>query len=549
MGKFPGIYTQGYADDVALFSSGFDLSIVRDLAQQALSFAGRWSRGVGLSLNDKSSVVLFTNKRKFRLKPLTLEGKKLEYSGSCTYLGTGGCSTPTWGLGPKGSLWIYKAVVRPAMEYAAMVWLPATNKKFCGRLRRVQGLALRMVTGALPTTPTAALETLLGVLPIQLRLQEVALQSYLRLRVRGQWLNWVGYGRGLKKITHIEMCSSLAQNIPELGFPYDYKSVKPPEARNFKIRVATREEWLDMYDNYLDLPGLLCFTDGSRGKGGSGAAFIIGEGGNFMDGASGVTPLGNYATVFQAELIGVLSACNYMSENPSLHKEVNIFVDNRSVLDSLLSERLVSSLTVELHRALQQLSIHKDITLHWIPSHWGLWGNEDVDKLAKEAASITTCGPEPVIPVNSAIGKFAIKQWAQNDHRVYWSNLLNCKFSKLALPIPYEGLSGKSLGPTRDGMRLTTFAITGHCNLNGHLYKMGLVESPICEECGEGDETMAHILTDCPAYSALRFRTFLRSTLRVEEVWEYPLKDVLAFLRSGRFASFVAGESREAPTQ
>lgn len=98
-------------------------------------------------------------------------------------------------------------------------------------------------------------------------------------------------------------------------------------------------------------------------------------------------------------------------------------------------------------------------------------------------------------------------------------------------------------------MRLTTFAITGHCNLNGHLYKMGLVESPICKECGEGDETMAHILTDCPAYSALRFRTFLRSTLRVEEVWEYPLKDVLAFLRSGRFASFVAGESREAPTQ
>ncbi|OXA41948.1 Retrovirus-related Pol polyprotein from type-1 retrotransposable element R1 [Folsomia candida] len=88
MGKFPGIYTQGYADDVALLSSGFDLSIVRDLAQQALSFAGRWSRGVGLSLNDKSSVVLFTNKRKFRLKPLTLEGKKLEYSGSCTYLGS-----------------------------------------------------------------------------------------------------------------------------------------------------------------------------------------------------------------------------------------------------------------------------------------------------------------------------------------------------------------------------------------------------------------------------------------------------------------------------
>ncbi|XP_035708334.1 uncharacterized protein LOC110850486 [Folsomia candida] len=308
-----------------------------------------------------------------------------------------------------------------------------------------------MVTGALPTTPTAALETLLGILPIHLRLKEVALQSYLRLRVRGQWLNWVGYGRGLKKISHIELSSSLAQKIPELGFPYDYKSAKPPEARNFQIRVVNREEWVDTYDNYPELPGLICFTDGSKGKSGSGAAFIIGEGGNFLEGANGVIPLGGYATVFQAEQIGVLSACEYMSENLSQHKEVNIFVDNRSVLDSLLSERLLSSLTVELHRALQQLSIHTDITLHWIPSHRGLWGNEDVDEFAKEAASITTCDPEPIIPVNAAIGRFAVKQWAQFEHRVYWSKLLNCKNSKLALPIPHEGLSGKSLGPTRYG--------------------------------------------------------------------------------------------------
>lgn len=99
-------------------------------------------------------------------------------------------------------------------------------------------------------------------------------------------------------------------------------------------------------------------------------------------------------------------------------------------------------------------------------------------------------------------------------------------------------------------MRLVTFAVTGHCSLNGHMCKMGLVQSATCTLCGEAEETMAHILTDCPALSALRFSSFQCHTLRAEEVWEYPLKTILGFLlRSGRFASFVTRESGGFPQQ
>lgn len=239
-----------------------------------------------------------------------------------------------------------------------------------------------------------------------------------------------------------------------------------------------------------------------------------------------------------------------MLEHPSQSQECHFFVDNRGVLDSLTSGYRISGLTLEVYEALQQLSAHFDVTLHWLPSHTGLWGNEEVDSLAKEAAGTRPCGPEPMIPVSKAVGTMAIKQWARKQHRVYWTNLQYCERSKLALPSPYVGLSGKSLRPSRKGMRLVTFAITEHCSLNGHLHRMGLVESPVCTLCGEDDETMAHIMTDCPAHSALRFELFQSPTLGTEEIWEFPLKKILGFLvRSGRFSSFVAGGSRGAPAQ
>lgn len=574
--KFPGVYSQGYADDVVCLSSGMDLGVVRDMAQQALSWAGRWSRRVGLSLNDKLSVVIFTNKHKINIKPISLEGVQVGYSDSCTYLGVTLDSKlnwrlhcerrarkatvslmqcrraigSTWGLSPKASLWIYTAVVRPAIEYAAVVWLPASEKFFCNRIRRVQGLGLRMVTGALPTTPIAALENMLGVLPIHIRLQQVALQSYLRLRVRGHWLYWIGYGRGLKRSTHIEMCVKLAQKIPELNFPYDCKLHPLPNARSFTTRAVGRAEWDIVYGDHSKFPGIVCFTDGSGVKSGSGAAFLFGENGTFLDGASGMVSLGRHATVFQAEQIGVLSACNFMLEHPRQAQECHFFVDNKGVLDSLNSGYRVSGLTLEVFRALEQLSEHYLVTLHWIPSHSGLWGNEEVDSLAKRAAGVDCCGPEPIIPVSQCVGTMAIRQWARKQHRVYWNNLQDCKMSKLALPCPYEGLSGACLRLSRHEMRLATFAITGHCSLNGHLNKMGLVESPICTMCWEDDDTMAHLLTDCPAFSALRFEFFQSPTLGTEEIWEFSLKNILGFLRrSSRFSSLIAGGSRGDPAQ
>jgi hypothetical protein len=51
-----------------------------------------------------------------------------------------------------------------------------------------------------------------------------------------------------------------------------------------------------------------------------------------------------------------------------------------------------------------------------------------------------------------------------------------------------------------------TGLLTGHCHPKGHLFKMGLTNSPTCERRLEKDESVTHILCDCEAIAYLRFR-------------------------------------------
>jgi hypothetical protein len=60
-----GLYTQGYADDSAVLTTGKFPGIVSELMQRALNVRQRWYRAEELSVNpSKKEHVLFTKKRK-----------------------------------------------------------------------------------------------------------------------------------------------------------------------------------------------------------------------------------------------------------------------------------------------------------------------------------------------------------------------------------------------------------------------------------------------------------------------------------------------------
>jgi hypothetical protein len=77
-----------------------------------------------------------------------------------------------------------------------------------------------------------------------------------------------------------------------------------------------------------------------------------------------------------------------------------------------------------------------------------------------------------------------------------------------------------------------TGLLTGHCHLKGHLFKMGLAESPTCKRCLEKDESATHILCDCEAIAYLRFRHLGHYFMEPGDYQDTPISKILHFIRS-----------------
>jgi len=52
--------------------------------------------------------------------------------------------------------------------------------------------------------------------------------------------------------------------------------------------------------------------------------------------------------------------------------------------------------------------------------------------------------------------------------------------------------------------RVVTGLLTGHNTLRRHLYKTGLIDSPLCRKCAAEEETSAYVLCECEALATLR---------------------------------------------
>jgi len=157
--------------------------------QAALNRVQRWCDDHGLSVNpDKTEMVLFTRKRTLPgLIPIVFFSKELERTKKVKYLEVvldskltwsehldQKCKKAialfwqcrrivgsTWGITPKICHWIYIAIIRPMITHAAVVWWPRVELGVArAMLSRVQRLACLAITGAIRTSPTAALEVI-----------------------------------------------------------------------------------------------------------------------------------------------------------------------------------------------------------------------------------------------------------------------------------------------------------------------------------------------------------------------------------------------------
>lgn len=520
-----GYYAQGYADDIVIAVQGPCESTISELMQNALNITQTWCYKEGLKINpSKTTLIPFTRKRKLaKIKPPIIFGERLHIKREAKFLGVILDSKLTWnphlqyicnksksalmlcrrtcgknwGLNPKMTRWIFLTIVRPTITYASVVWWTKVDEKLaCTKLSRIQRLACLCITGAMRSTPTATMEILLGLTPLDIEIKAKARVCAHRLTCGNNWVdknNHIGH-------TRIVGRSILHNPIFEMGtdtLPIQYSFFKP-----FTL-ICDRSMWMQGEPD-LPMNGLIWYTDGSKTANGTGA------------GIYGVRPrvslsfnLGKYATVFQAEVFAILACIQENLRRGYINHNVHILSDSQAALKALASPEIKSKIVGECRAELHELARRNRVKLIWIPGHCGYDGNEEADKLAKKGVDSTFVGPEPTIGIPLTACKQVIREWTKRKHLDHWNNTPKQDIGKRLIQKVSEKIISEFTSLDRSKLRKVVGFVTGHFHFRKHMRTMGVWEgSPLCRLCGGEDETSQHIIFNCEAMNLYRYNIF-----------------------------------------
>ncbi len=264
------------------------------------------------------------------------------------------------------------------MCHGSVVWWPRLGVERAKReLGEIQRLVCICVTGAMRTTATAALETLLDLPPMDLMVQARATAD--RLEQCGQCTpNFqAGHGRIFRVISDPIFDMPRDKTLPVIDF-----------ARNFDVEFPSREDWLNGWPITSPENCKVRFTDGSKTSDATGAGIYdpeTDEGTYFH--------LGKISSVPQAEAFAILMGIQEVLPIGVHEERVVICSDSKGMIEALASPITNSKLIKECKDYLNMAGLRNRISLVWVPGHSNVDGNENADVLAKAGSSAQGNGP------------------------------------------------------------------------------------------------------------------------------------------------------------
>lgn len=542
-----GFKATGYADDLTVVCRGKHLSTLSDRTQQAIKIVEKWCTATGLSVNpEKSEIVIFTKNR--TLKDFTepkIFGKEIKKQESAKYLGVildsklnwkkhieyriekclrifWCCKAAigrSWGLSPKCILWIYTAIAKPLLSYGAFLWWHGTSPTYTqNRLSHLQRVACLAITGAMNTTPQAALEALLNLPKLDIFIKAEAKNTAYRLRDCITNLQSI-------TATHTKVIKELYDIKPTLQAPNDFIQTQYVFERNFEICIPEKVDWLTGREK-IDYCSHAYFADGATSKHNTGYGALYARLHTVIKGHCG-----GDATIMQTEIAAIHACCIDAMER-RLQGQICIYSDSINAITTLGNYEINSKLALECVRMLEQLAMTMKVKLLWIPSHSGFYGNETADRIAKYAAREYTLHAEPQIAMARSNARKTTDVWLANKIKSAWATTQRCEHTKSILQRADVRVTNQLLEMSKEDIRVVTGLFTGHCKLNSHLAKMRLREDPDCDLCGNCRETANHILCDCTRIASIRQQIFGKAIISPSEICKYPLRNVVSFYRT-----------------
>ena len=550
----PG-YLQAFADDLVSLAEGNDLDVIWERTCRTIKTIEKWCQNKGLSISAlKTKIVMFTWNTKWSLRPIKVGNNIIELSNSAKFLGVTldnklsfnehitnitnkakaslmQCKRavgPTWGLTPKVCKWIYTAVIRPILSYCVSIWIRATHTKSnTKKLARVQALALRIMSGAMPSTDWNALNHITNTINITDYLKGEAAKGATRLQGYGDWsLEAPPKTKGTihahttinnEFLSDLNIPKSKGRDLttPILTLDRDFHITSPGEDT-----AEYRKTVQDTIDNTPN-DTITCYTDGSytesetETKCGSGYIVTTHNNNTIINETSFRLP--DYCNIFQAELSAITDACNLLSTENNKH--IIIWTDSLSSIQALSANTIRSKTAKNCFAAINRITTNNKVEIRWIPAHRGFWGNEKADELAKLGLTSEDIRPCPIPQsylkrqIDNKVKQLDIQKWKSNRH----------SHTNMTVGGSNGETTKKHLNTTlinnRKDYRTATHLISGHCGLNKHLHTIKRSSTKICPNCEAADETVAHFLGQCPATAQLRGNMFQDYYMSINDIF------------------------------
>ena len=436
-------------------------------------------------------------------------------------------ASTSWGADKNTLRQLYIGYVRSSMDYS-LTLQSVSSLSSQQTIDKIQNQALRFISGAMKSTPTAACEVHTNVAPMHLRRESAvieAVERYRRLDERNPNKILTESERPpqrIKKKSILSIADSLNQKfpMPEQREQIQYfdvnnhpgKSLEEPTVKkDMKLMQSKKDTdqaslMLTASATINDYPDewIQIYTDGSATKGTSNAGY--GSRVEFPDGSCNeiFNSCGTHCSNFDAESEAILKSLDLIlslfDDNLKDKRNIVIFTDAKSVLQSLEGENASDTRLKNISNTIHKLiSSHKvDVILQWIPGHVGLPGNERADKLAKMGAQcpqtnqITSMRTAKQI-INENMKKAWMTQWAEDDKGRSVFNFM---------PTPNKN---DPINKLRRAQQVVIFRLRSeHIQLNKHLNRIGVRENARCPLCSCLEESVAHYLYECPALDNLR---------------------------------------------
>lgn len=539
-----------YADDLALYVSSKNIDEASSRLNSGIGYLQDWLSDHGLSLSiPKSKVVVFSRSRSCPNVSISYDQHNFSVVDNVKFLGvvldsrlTGvhhinhivkkcekninilrSLSGVWWGCHPYTQKLMYNALVRSHLDYGTFLLEPC-NKSAMSSLDKLQSKCLRLICGAMKSSPINALQVECGDAPLFLRRQYLSdrflskvIQSpyhplISKLHILSDFIssNKYWYHKDYpclfnSFVSYLRLPCPVFQYQKFPLFDISFKALifqpqvlldlgieKKCNSANSQLNRYIAKHWPDW---------LIIYTDASKlsDQGCVGSAVWIPKYNMILN-----FKCPPQASVFSGESIAILEALSFI-ESHKLNKSV-ILTDSKSCLQAIVANQFKSKSKFPYILKIKNLlfSCHSkniEVVLAWLPGHSGILGNETADLCAKDATT-TGCMDHYRIYSNDLLP--IAKQRLLSSWNSCWQKTSFCKGKHYAdiqgfiPPRPwfcnFKDLH-KRVTSTICRLRL------GHTCTPVHLAKLHIRDSSICE-CGLDEGSPNHMFFSCPRLSS-----------------------------------------------